>query len=164
MGGAGAGGRGRRFNPRGPSADLKEAGLPQAFGKAKEKKRFGRPVEEPEAEEDDGLTAEERAKVAEMQKKLTPFQPSAMARAAALGGGGDDLMASLRGEEKEDDDDKDLTEAEKRLASIRKRMVQRKREAQKVRAKSLGGACTPPFRPPLAATPPPAPIRTHWAV
>ena len=82
--------------------------------------------------EDDGLTAEERAKVEEIQKKLTPFQPTATARAAALGGGGADLMASLRGEEKEDEDGAELTEAEKRLAAIRKRMVQRKREAQRV--------------------------------
>lgn len=51
-------------------------------------------------------------------------------------------MASLRGEEKEDEDGAELTEAEKRLAAIRKRMVQRKREAQRAvhREEKAGGS------------------------
>jgi hypothetical protein len=98
----------------------------------------------------DALTAEERARVAELHKKLTPFQPVAIDRAKELGAGGADLMASLRGDA---EDESTMTDVQKRLLAIRKKMVQRKEEARKVTG-----------RPPLSLSPAPIPPRCPHCV
>jgi hypothetical protein len=130
-GGAGGAGRGGGRGPQ-PRTLMREAGLPQNFGKQKlRRKNFGRQqVEDEDEDKEEEDTPEEKARLAALSAKFTPFQPIAIARAAALGAA---EAEKPKDEEEAEEDESTLTEAEKRLRALRKKMAHVKQEGVKVR-------------------------------
>ena len=114
---------------------MKEAGLPQGFGKQKpRRKNFGRQRVEDEEKDEEEDSPEEKARLAALSAKFTPFVPVAIARAKELGAATAEEKAKAEAEaEEEGPPEEELTDLQKRLRDVRKKMHAVKQQSEKVR-------------------------------